>query len=85
MIAIVQLVCKMIKKFVSFRSVKVLSVMFELARTSTSFTLQLVQMNAMKLLNFLLGKVNMLCRTLCHVFGLHIIFVAASVQGVIPL
>lgn len=44
-------------------SVKLLSLMFELARYSTSFMLQLVQMNASELLTYLLEKVHlMLCR-----------------------
>ena len=46
---------------------KVLRVMFELAKNSTSCMLQLVQMNAMKLLNFLLRKVSELtCQVIVH-------------------
>ena len=40
-------------------SVKILSLIFELARSSTSFMLQLVQMKAMELISYLLEKVVM--------------------------
>ena len=42
---------------ISSRSVRLLSLVFEMARYSTSFMLQLVQMNATELLTYLLEKV----------------------------
>ena len=41
----------------NFDSVRLLSLVFEMARYSTSFMLQLVQMNATELLTYLLEKV----------------------------
>ena len=39
-------------------SVKLLSLVFEMARNSTSFMLQLVQLKAMELISYLLEKVG---------------------------
>ena len=49
--------CRCCVYIATIHSVKLLSLVFEMARNSTSFMLQLVQLKAMELISYLLEKV----------------------------